>query len=45
MTQAPDEHILSVEEEAISPIVLIVTVLLALLFLIGFLYRLGLTVI
>lgn len=45
MTQAPDEHLLSVEEEMISPVIVVVTVLLALLFLIGFLYRAGLTVI
>lgn len=43
MTQAPDEHLLAVEEEAISPVIVVVTILLGLLFLIGFLYRFGVT--
>lgn len=41
MTQRPDDHLLAVEKERLSPVVVVVTGLLILLFVIAFLYRLG----
>ena len=44
MTQAADEHTLAVEEGTLSPVVVIVTVLIALLFVVAVLYRVGIAV-
>ena len=44
MTQRPDEHALAVQEGQISPVIVYVTIVIAVLFLIAFVYRLGITV-
>lgn len=43
-TKRPDEHVLAVEEEKLSPVVLVVTIVLIILFVLALLYRLGLMV-
>lgn len=42
MTRRPEDHVLAVEEGRLSPIVVVVTALLVVLFLLGLLYRAGL---
>lgn len=44
MTQAPDEHLLAVDEGKLSPVVVVATILLAVLFVMAFLYRIGVTI-
>lgn len=44
MTRAPDEHVLAVDEEKLSPVIVLATIILVALFLIAVLYRIGLTV-
>ena len=41
MTRRPDEHVLSVEEGKLSPVIVVVTGILVALFLLAFAYRLG----
>lgn len=43
MTKAPDEHALAVEEGKVSPVIIVVTILIIILFIVAFLYRLGVT--
>lgn len=43
MTKTPDDHVLAVEEEKVSPIIIVVTILLVGLFLVAMLYRVGIT--
>ena len=43
MTQTPDEHTLAVEEGTVSPIIILVTGLIIVLFVIAIIYRLGVT--
>ena len=42
MTRRPEDHVLAVDEGKVSPIIIIVTILLVILFVLGFLYRAGL---
>ena len=41
MTRRPEDHLLAVEEGKLSPVVVVVTTILVVLFLIGLLYRVG----
>lgn len=43
MTQTPDEHTLAVEEGKVSPVIILVTILIIVLFVLAILYRLGVT--
>ena len=45
MTRRPDEHMLAVEEERLSPVVIVVTVLLIVLFILAILYRIGIALV
>ncbi len=44
MTQTPDEHTLAVEEGKVSPVVILVTMIIVLLFVVALLYRTGITI-
>ena len=45
MTKRPEEHLLATEEEKLSPVIVIVTIALILLFGFALLYRLGVTIV
>ena len=44
MTKTADEHTLSAEEGKVSPVIVVVTIVMILLFLVALLYRLGVTI-
>lgn len=44
MARKPDEHLLATEEGKVSPVIIVVTILIIALFLVAFLYRVGVTV-
>ena len=45
MTKAPDDHVLTAEEGRISPVIVLATILLGLLFVVAILYRIGISII
>ncbi len=44
MAADEDEHVLAVEEEQLSPVIIVATIVLILLFVLAVLYRIGISV-
>lgn len=44
MAKTPDDHVLTVEEGRISPVIILATILLGVMFVVAFLYRIGISV-